>query len=467
MDYAGGGNLRDKLKRDGSLPLDNSIRYIKSLAGAISKAHQDGLLHYDIKPENILCDENGNIKLAAFGLARKMKQIGAKMSRVVGTVEYMGPEQLNGEEDPRSEIWSLGAVFYEMLTGKVCFEAESDSKVILKIDSGEFKWPRKLNPSIPKSFEKVLLKMLERDNKKRYQSMDSIVEALKLNAFMMIRTATTGRPRRITMLVFLLVAMLSFGGGMFYAHKREMPFFYQYSKIQQVTIPDEILRLDYENQFDRGFEAIESRKHPLAYQIFDHVEKESKDPLVVEKAAFFKASLALNYLRDVNLAVMDFESFLEKYPDSANAGHAHYFLGQIYYEHKNDLYQARKHFTTLIERFPQNDKVEVGKQRLQDVAMKLSKKGIKLQDWLRSIFNGLRPNNLLALFISILGLVPLIATPLAWITTQYLAPDLTNAHSVRSNFKEMLKHPGVRKLIIIVVLCQVLSFVLNLYQSGQ
>ena len=470
MDYAGGGNLKDKLKKEGPLALDKSVQFIDSLAGAVAEAHKNDLLHYDIKPENILFDNDGNVKLADFGLARKMEQAGAKMSRVIGTLEYMGPEQLNGTEDPRSEIWSLGAVFYEMLTGRICFEGENDAQIINKIDSGDFTPLRKLNPNIPIASENIVHKMLTRDTGRRYQNMKAVVDAL--DPYRKSTAVPRKKPYAAMVIAIIMVFLTSFGGGIYYAHRADIfyiPFLQRLGKIKPATVPEEVLRLDFEDQFERGLDEIEKGNHQLAYQILEYIESQAKNGNLVEKAAFFKASLALHYMKDSDLAFAEFKSFLKKYPQSRSpfAGLAHFFLGQIYFEIKHDYYRAIRHLAALIENFPRSTKLEPAKQLIQASAMQLVKGGSGVGLRMKSILNGFLPNNLISLVVSILGLISALSMPLAWIMTQYHKPEITHTHSVGLGFKAMMKNKAVRKLIIIVIFSQLLSFGLTQYQKSQ
>lgn len=467
MDYAGGGNLRSRLEKHGPISVDRAVGYTIELAGALSESHSKGLLHYDIKPENILFDDD-QIKLTDFGVARKMEKTGKKMSRIIGTVEYMGPEQLNGYEDKRSEIWSLGTVFYEMLTGRVCFEGRVETDLILSINQGEYTPARRLKPGVPKAVERIINKMLRRDPERRYQSMDDVIKDLtSLGA-----TCAPEKPKSIvpSIMIFAIVTLCSFGGGVLYANKAgilDITFLQQFRQVKLEPLPEDILRLGPESLFGRGLTEVENGDYQLAYQIFNRIEKSAGAPELREKAAFYKASIALHYLKDDDLALAGFNNYLKSYSDSQNpfVGNAHYFIGQIYFEKKNDFYRAIKHLTAVIEKFPENYNVGAARILMEKAAIQLVKSDDTLELTVKSAMSGFKPNNILSLLISLLGLISAVAMPLAWIMSQYHQPQISDIPSVRSGFRQMLKHKAIKKLIFIVIISQILSFALTHYQS--
>jgi tetratricopeptide (TPR) repeat protein len=261
----------------------------------------------------------------------------------------MGPEQLKGTEDTRSEIWSLGAVFYEMLTGKACFEGETDSQVITKITRREFKPMRELNPGVPRSLEMIVNKMLEPDPSRRYQGMESLVRELRSFA-----NKERGEIRRSAFpftIIFSLLMLLAFAGGFFYAYEvdiLQLPFIERFTRVKRVSVPETVTNLDAEKQYHEAFAQIEKGDYHLAYQILKHVEERAPDPALREKASYYKAYLAMNYMKDVELAVVEFQAFLKKYPESPLAGDAHFFLGGLYYESKHDLVRAIRHLATVV-----------------------------------------------------------------------------------------------------------------------
>ena len=171
MPYIEGGTLRDYLLRRERLTLEEAGSFLNQIASALQYAHDHGVVHRDVKPSNILLRLDGHAYLVDFGLAKAKMEAESltHAGAMVGTPEYMAPEQSNGLHDYRSDIYSLGVVLYQMLTGRVPFTAESPVAISLKHIQTQPPPPRQLNPDIPQSIEDVILKALEKDPNERYQ----------------------------------------------------------------------------------------------------------------------------------------------------------------------------------------------------------------------------------------------------------------------------------------------------------
>lgn len=171
MPYVDGCTLRDYLFRHKQLTLEEAASFLSQMASALQYAHEHGVVHRDVKPSNILLRQDGYAYLVDFGLAKAMQGAEALTSvgAMVGTPEYMAPEQSNGMSDYRSDIYSLGIILYQMLTGQLPFIAESPVAVSLKHIQSTPVAPRALNHSIPQSIEDVILTAMAKDPKERYQ----------------------------------------------------------------------------------------------------------------------------------------------------------------------------------------------------------------------------------------------------------------------------------------------------------
>lgn len=179
MPYVDGCTLRDYLFRHKQLTLEEAASFLSQIASALQYAHEHGVVHRDVKPSNILLRQDGYAYLVDFGLAKAMQGAEALTSAgaMVGTPEYMAPEQSNGLSDYRSDIYSLGIILYQMLTGQLPFLAESPVAVSLKhIQSTPIR-PRALNSSIPQSIEDVILKAMAKDPSDRYQAARDLAAA--------------------------------------------------------------------------------------------------------------------------------------------------------------------------------------------------------------------------------------------------------------------------------------------------
>jgi serine/threonine protein kinase len=180
MPYVDGGTLRDYLIRQKILTLEEAASFLSQIASALQYAHEHGVVHRDVKPSNILLRPDGYAYLVDFGLAKAMQETEALTSAgaMVGTPEYMSPEQSNGASEYRSDIYSLGIILYQMLTGQLPFVAESPVAVSLKHIQSIPPTPRSLNSEIPQNIEEVILKAMAKDANHRYQQAKDFSAAL-------------------------------------------------------------------------------------------------------------------------------------------------------------------------------------------------------------------------------------------------------------------------------------------------
>jgi serine/threonine protein kinase len=179
MPYVEGGTLREYLLKRKRLTLQEAASFVDQIASALQYAHDQGVVHRDVKPSNILLRRDGYAYLVDFGLAKAMMGAESLTSAgaMVGTPEYMAPEQSNGLNDYRSDIYSLGVILYQMLTGRVPFMAESPVAISLKHIQTQPLPPREINSEIPQSIEEVILKAMTKDANERYQQAQELSAA--------------------------------------------------------------------------------------------------------------------------------------------------------------------------------------------------------------------------------------------------------------------------------------------------
>ena len=173
MEYIEGFTLRDVINEQGALGVNESLRYFTPVLSAMSAAHKSGILHRDIKPENILISKDGRVKVADFGLA-KGAQLGSTLtvesSVILGSVSYLSPEQVQrGLSDMRSDVYSLGIVLFEMLTGKKPFDGESPIQIAYMHVNENVAAPSTLNSSIPPELDEIVLKATANNPDKRFK----------------------------------------------------------------------------------------------------------------------------------------------------------------------------------------------------------------------------------------------------------------------------------------------------------
>jgi len=176
MEYVSGGDLKSLIRRTKRLDPGTAISIAKQVCEGLTEAHSLGVVHRDLKPSNIMIDDNGNARIMDFGIARSLKDKGMTGSGVmVGTPEYMSPEQAEVKEvDQRSDIYSLGVILYEMVTGRVPFEGETPLGIAMKHKSETPQDPKDINTQIPDDLSNMILRCLEKAKEKRYQSAEEV-----------------------------------------------------------------------------------------------------------------------------------------------------------------------------------------------------------------------------------------------------------------------------------------------------
>jgi len=176
MEFVDGEDLRRSIRRFGHLPLGKSISMATQICEGLTEAHRLGVVHRDLKSSNIMIDKEGSVRIMDFGIARSLEPEGITGSGVmIGTPEYMSPEQVEGKEvDRRSDIYSLGIILFEMVTGRVPFKGETALSIAMKHKTEKPKDPRLLNHLLPDDLNQIILKCLEKDRKNRYKSMEEL-----------------------------------------------------------------------------------------------------------------------------------------------------------------------------------------------------------------------------------------------------------------------------------------------------
>ncbi|MEW5900499.1 MAG: serine/threonine-protein kinase [Acidobacteriota bacterium] len=182
MEYVPGEDLKRFIRRAGPLNTGKIVHIARQVSEGLGEAHHLGVIHRDLKPQNVMIDQDGNAKIMDFGIARFMdteRMTGTGV--MVGTPEYMSPEQAELKEvDHRADIYSLGIILYEMATGRVPFEGQTPLRIAIKHKSYKAKHVRELNPQVPAGLANIIVKCMEKAPEMRYQSIQELIAGLNV-----------------------------------------------------------------------------------------------------------------------------------------------------------------------------------------------------------------------------------------------------------------------------------------------
>ena len=196
MEYLRGTDLKTGIRSHGALDPKKVAQIASQICGALSVAHKHEIIHRDIKPQNIMVLADGSIKVMDFGIARAKNSHLTQDNNVLGTAHYVSPEQTRGQElGPTSDLYSLGVVMYECATGKVPFDGDDAISVALKQVNELPVPPSQLNPAVDATLERIILKLMEKDPAKRFQTADELRQVL--NSYVAGRTVAISEPTTV------------------------------------------------------------------------------------------------------------------------------------------------------------------------------------------------------------------------------------------------------------------------------
>jgi len=460
MEYVAGGSVRDTLDEAGKLGIDRAVRYAIQICEALAYAHAHHIVHEDIKPENILLDDDGNVKVVDFGISRLLDRTQEKMSSVMGTIQYMAPEQLDGVADFRSDIWATGVVFYEMLSGADCFSGTGTGAILKNICVKEHKPLAEVRPEVPGPLAAVVDRMLAKDPKARYQTAGEIIDWLRAfqdgsgslphagdrdpvaegeHAPKVDEKAGPGTiaPGRVTggttifrrrwsrlsivVIVILAIASLAYGwkvgifgeSGKGPSSGAGVPL----DEIEDVRVPEGVLSLPVSEQMEKAGGYMAAGDAATAYTVYRAVAGSAgADRSVREKAAFYAGSTAAQYLGRLDLSEGLLSAFLRDYPASDFADDALYTLGTVYLE-QNRLSEAVVQFTRLMGEYPESDRLVEARfmaQKCSAMLVEARDKG-EVDKYSLSVLGNLLPNNL----ASLVSFFSALVAPLVWLLISF------------------------------------------------
>lgn len=237
LDYVRGGTLATQLHQQGPQTPDESAKLLETIARAMDAVHQQGIIHRDLKPGNILMSKEGTPLIADFGLAKQLQEADpqTKTGQVVGTPNYLAPEQIEpnwGDIRPATDVYALGCILYEMLTGRPPFQGANEWATLDQVLTQAPVPPRKLTPAIPRDLETICLKCLNKDPKRRYLNAQSLADDLqRFQQREPIKARRISRSERawlwcrrhpvVASLLLIVSLLLMTAGGMYFAYRRQ------------------------------------------------------------------------------------------------------------------------------------------------------------------------------------------------------------------------------------------------------
>ena len=243
MQFVDGEDLTKLIKREGRLPVSRVLAVFGEICKGLAAAHEQGVVHRDLKPQNVMLDAAGTVYVTDFGLAKSLAGTGmTEMGAILGTPSYMSPEQVRGEPaGPRSDIYALGVILYEMATGQVPFTGGSPYEIMMRRLSHKPKPAAELNPEIPAFLQKIMERCMATDPAARYPSAEAILEDLAAGTFSTnVRFELSRRRRLLSTAAAAAALALAVGGLVWVSKRRPAP------KVAEPARP--VLIADFENR---------------------------------------------------------------------------------------------------------------------------------------------------------------------------------------------------------------------------
>lgn len=181
MEYIDGITLKEYIEKEKALNWKDAVHFMIQILRALQHAHENGIVHRDIKPQNIMMLDDGTIKVMDFGIAKFSRETGKTATdQAIGSVHYISPEQAKGEAtDEKSDIYSVGVMLYEMLTGQKPFDSDNSVSIAVMNINDIPKRPRAVNPNVPAGLEEIILKAMEKNPLDRYQSASEMIKDIE------------------------------------------------------------------------------------------------------------------------------------------------------------------------------------------------------------------------------------------------------------------------------------------------
>ena len=371
MEYLPGEDLKSFIRRSGQLTAGKSISIAIQVFQGLAEAHKAGVIHRDLKPQNIMIDKLGNAHIMDFGIARALKTKGITTEGVmVGTPHYMSPEQVEGKEaDERSDIYSMGVILFEMVTGQVPFEGETTLSIALKHKTEAPPHPEEFNPQIPEALSRLILKCMEKDRESRYQDVEQLISELRVIEQSlstrdrvipgMKSTDSRLKPASPKMKTFLIPTIVTLSLAVI-GVTSWLLFFRGDPKPPPSTPPKK------EELLISGLENLKNKKYLEALkQFFEILYADPKN-----QEAQSKIGVILKDLEKTDDAISELEKIIALNPKEFRV---YSYLGELF-EKKQDREKAIFYFNKYLESAPEGPQSDRIKKKIKDLETRIQPK---------------------------------------------------------------------------------------------
>jgi len=380
MEYVSGEDLKSSMRRMGPLSVAKTVYIAKQVCEGLAEAHQLGVVHRDLKPQNIMIDKQGYAHIMDFGIARSTKAKGVTTSgMMIGTPDYMSPEQVEGKEvDQRADIYAMGVILYEMVTGTTPFHGETAVSIALAHTREKPRDPREINSQIPYELSRMILKCMEKNRDYRYQKIEELYRELDnlektvptTDRVIHISKPSTAktlvkRPKlkKVLIPVFVVLALIIIGvAALRFTPLSEM--------IGGATGPPAQAKVgDYLKQANQSWT---EKKYPEAHAQFRKALEVDPDNLDAQ----FGLANCLKEQGRLDEAISEYEKTIalnEKDPRSYSQ------LGLIY-EAKQDMAKALDSYKKYLEFAPPGSEFNVVSEKVKDIEARLRPEAAKPKD---------------------------------------------------------------------------------------
>ena len=459
MEYVDGETLRDLLRREGTLPVETAVQYGLAVAEGLAAAHRAGVVHHDVKPENVMITRDGRIKVLDFGIARMLEQEGDTMSHVMGTPAYMAPEQLEARATTASDQWALAVVMVEMITGRRPFEGPSQPVVTRRIAEDEpiiDEGPFADHPVLLAAIQKALAK----EPDERHASVDAFADLLREVAVptrVIVRERESWRRATAAFVLALLVAV-----GIGYARGTDrLDGMVTYlgggeQAVPPVPLSAEFLAMNDDEQFDYAGEALGQGRSQEAYAAYAHLAQHAAEPDRREEAELLQAGLLARDLDRPKTARAMYAQLAERSPAGpwAQAALMRKAVVELDLGHWDYAARTLERFQVAYPDSPLRDQAAVLVARCREVAEEEA--ALRAREPVAAKVTATTlPNN----YVSLVALLSSVGAPIVWL--------LIGFHGSPERSNQLRSSRRLWGMLFLFVSLLVVNFLTNNYENQQ